>query len=375
MQSINFTHLKKSAALGVALFVAGTSVAKADLNVAVSIKPIHSLVASVMEGISTPDLIVEAGSPHTYSLKPSQAKQLEEADVVFWVAHDIEPFLEKPLESIATNAKSVELANTHGLIKLTFREGVAFDSHGHDAHGHAEHAKEEHDGHGHDAHEKEGHDAHGHAEHAKEEHDGHGHDAHEKEGHDAHGHAGHAKEEHDDHGHGEYDPHIWLDPVNAKVMVHKIEETLVELDPVNASKYKANADNLSAELDLLTAQVGSELEAVKGKGFVVFHDAYHYFENRFGVTAVGSITVSPEVLPGAARVKELRAKVKASNAMCVFSEPQFEPKLVATIIEKTNVGSSVLDPLGATIDAGPKLYFKLIRNMGTSLKECLLKES
>ena len=349
MQSINFTHLKKSAALGVALFVAGTSVAKADLNVAVSIKPIHSLVASVMEGISTPDLIVEAGSPHTYSLKPSQAKQLEEADVVFWVAHDIEPFLEKPLESIATNAKSVELANTHGLIKLTFREGVAFDSHGHDAHGHAEHAKEEHDGHGHDAH--------------------------EKEGHDAHGHAGHAKEEHDDHGHGEYDPHIWLDPVNAKVMVHKIEETLVELDPVNASKYKANADNLSAELDLLTAQVGSELEAVKGKGFVVFHDAYHYFENRFGVTAVGSITVSPEVLPGAARVKELRAKVKASNAMCVFSEPQFEPKLVATIIEKTNVGSSVLDPLGATIDAGPKLYFKLIRNMGTSLKECLLKES
>ena len=224
MQSINFTYLKKSAALGVALFVAGTSVAKADLNVAVSIKPIHSLVSSVMEGISTPDLIVEAGSPHTYSLKPSQAKQLEEADVIFWVAHDIESFLEKPLEAIATNARSVELGNTHGLIKLAFREGVAFDSHGHDAH--------------------------------------------EKEDHDAHGHAEHAKEEHDDHDHGEYDPHLWLDPVNAKVMVHKIEETLVELDPANASKYKANADNLAAELDLLTVQVGSELEAVKGKGFV-----------------------------------------------------------------------------------------------------------
>ena len=185
----------------------------------------------------------------------------------------------------------------------------------------------------------------------------------------------HAKEEHDDRGHGNYNPHVWLDPVNAKVMVHKIAETLVELDPVNASRYKANAYNLEAELDLLTTQVGSELEAVKGKGFVVFHDAYHYFENRFGMTALGSITVSPEVLPGAARVKELREKVKALKAMCVFSEPQFKPKLVATIIEGTNVGSGVLDPLGATIDAGPKLYFKLMQNMSASLRECLLTES
>ena len=344
MQSINFTYLKQSAVLGVALFVAGTSVAKADLNVAVSIKPIHSLVYSVMEGISTPDLIVEAGSPHTYSLKPSQAKQLEEADVVFWVDHNIESFLEKPLEAIATNARSVELGNTLGLIKLTLREGITFDSHGH-----AEHAKEEHDDHRH-------------VEHAKEEHDD-------------HGLVEHVKKEHDDHGHGNYNPHVWLDPVNAKVMVHKIAETLVELDPVNASRYKANAYNLEAELDLLTTQVGSELEAVKGKGFVVFHDAYHYFENRFGMTALGSITISPEVLPGAARVKELREKVKALKAMCVFSEPQFKPKLVATIIEGTNVGSGVLDPLGATIDAGPKLYFKLMQNMSASLRECLLTES
>jgi zinc transport system substrate-binding protein len=370
MQSINFTYLKQSAVLGVALFVAGTSVAKADLNVAVSIKPIHSLVYSVMEGISTPDLIVEAGSPHTYSLKPSQAKQLEEADVVFWVDHNIESFLEKPLEAIATNARSVELGNTLGLIKLTLREGITFDSHGH-----AEHAKEEHDDHRHVEHAKEEHDDHGLVEHVKEEHDEHGHVEHAKEEHDDHGHVEYVKKEHDDHGHGNYNPHVWLDPVNAKVMVHKIAETLVELDPVNASRYKANAYNLEAELDLLTTQVGSELEAVKGKGFVVFHDAYHYFENRFGMTALGSITISPEVLPGAARVKELREKVKALKAMCVFSEPQFKPKLVATIIEGTNVGSGVLDPLGATIDAGPKLYFKLMQNMSASLRECLLTES
>ena len=127
------------------------------------------------------------------------------------------------------------------------------------------------------------------------------------------------------------------------------------------------------KLDNLVAEVDAELEPVKGRGYIVFHDAYQYFEKRFKVSAVGSITVSPEVLPGAERVRELQEKVRDIDATCVFSEPQFEPKLVTTITENTNAGTGVLDPIGASIDDGPELYFTLIRNVAKSLKDCLIK--
>ena len=154
-------------------------------------------------------------------------------------------------------------------------------------------------------------------------------------------------------------------------MVHEIEEALSEADPANAAAYAANAENMMGKLDSLVAEIDAELQPVKGRGYVVFHDAYQYFETRFGVSAVGSITVSPEVLPGAERVSELQEKVRSLDATCVFSEPQFEPKLVATITENTNAGMGVLDPLGASIKDGPDLYFTLIRNMARALKDCL----
>ena len=156
-------------------------------------------------------------------------------------------------------------------------------------------------------------------------------------------------------------------------MVHEIEEALAEADPAHAATYEANAEALMAKLDGLVDEIDAELEPVKGRGYVVFHDAYQYFENRFGVSAVGSITVSPEVLPGAERVSELQEKVRELGATCVFSEPQFEPKLVATVTENTNAGTGVLDPLGASIKDGPELYFTLIRTMAKSLKDCLAK--
>tara|TARA_Y100001954_G_C15662458_1_gene528448 strand:- start:12 stop:944 length:933 start_codon:yes stop_codon:yes gene_type:complete len=305
--------------------------AQADLKVVASIKPIHSLVAGVMEGTGTPTLIVEgAGSPHTDALKPSQARRLQEADLVFWVGNTLEPFLQKPLESIASKATPVTLMDVDGLNQITFREGGAFDAHGHDDH--------------------KGHDDH-------DDHDDH-------KGHDDH-------DDHDDHAHGAYDPHIWLDPINAKVLVHDIEEALVASDPANAAIYKANADRIMANLDALVAEIDATLDPVKSQGFIVFHDAYQHFEQRFGMSAVGSITVSPEVLPGAERVRELQEKVRGSNASCVFSEPQFEPKLVATITENTDAGTGVLDPLGASLKNGPDLYFNLIRGMAASLKGCL----
>ena len=316
----------KSALLASTFLFTSTAVATADVKVVASIKPVHSLVASVMQGVSEPSLLVKgAGSPHTYSLKPSQAKELQAADIVFWMSHDLEAFLENSIESIAKNAKAVSLMDSHGLIKLNFREGGAFDAHDH---GHDDHGDDKHDDHGHD--------------------------------------------KHDDHGHDEVDPHVWLDPQNAKSLVHEIEEHLAEIDPSNAAKYEANAKAVMKKLDALTKEIEADLKPIRERGYVVFHDAYQYFEKRFGVSAVGSITVSPEVLPGAERVSELRDKVKSLNASCVFSEPQFEPKLVKTITENTDAGTGVLDPLGANIKDGPELYFTLIRNMAKSLKDCLM---
>ena len=324
----------KSALLASTFLFTSATVATADVKVVASIKPVHSLVASVMQGVSEPSLLVKgAGSPHTYSLKPSQAKELQAADIVFWMSHDLEAFLENSIESIAKNAKAVSLMDSHGLMKLNFREGGAFDAHDH---GHDDHGDDKHDDHGHDKHDD------------------------------------HGDDKHDDHGHDEVDPHVWLDPQNAKSLVHEIEEHLAEIDPSNAAKYEANAKAVMKKLDALTKEIEADLKPIRDRGYVVFHDAYQYFEKRFGVSAVGSITVSPEVLPGAERVSELRNKVKSLNASCVFSEPQFEPKLVKTITENTDAGTGVLDPLGANIQDGPELYFTLIRNMAKSLKDCLM---
>ena len=381
----------RSALLASALLFTSTAAATADVKVVASIKPVHSLVASVMQGVSEPSLLVKGtGSPHTYSLKPSQAKELQAADIVFWMGHDLEAFLENSIESIAKNAKAVALMDSHGLIKLNFREGGAFDAHGHghDDNGHDkhdDHGDDKHDDHGHDKHDDHGddkHDDHGHDkhdDHGDDKHDDHGHDKHDDHGdekHDDHGHDkhdDHGDEKHDDHGPDEVDPHVWLDPQNAKSLVHEIEEHLVKIDPSNAAKYEANAKAIMKKLDALTQEIEADLKPIQGRGYVVFHDAYQYLEKRFGVSAVGSITVSPEVLPGAERVSKLRDKVRSLSASCVFSEPQFVPKLVKTITENTDAGTGVLDPLGANIKDGPDLYFTLIRNMAKSLKDCLLK--
>ena len=163
--------------------------------------------------------------------------------------------------------------------------------------------------------------------------------------------------------------------MNAKVLVQEIEEALAAADPDHAATYDANAETVTAKLDALISDVEAEVAGLSDKGFIVFHDAYHYFEERFGLEAAGSITVSPEVMPGAERVAELRDKVQDLGATCIFSEPQFEPRLVQTISEGTGARSGVLDPLGADLTDGPDLYFQLIRNMATSFRTCLGGES
>lgn len=338
--------------------------AHAEVKVVVSVKPIHSLVAGVMAGVGSPALIVQgAGSPHTYSLKPSQAAQMESADVIFWVGHNMEAFLEKPLESLGGKARVVELMDTDGLTQLAIREGGPFEGHDHD-HGHDDHGHDDHD---HDAkkHDDHDHDEAKHDDHAEAKNDDHDHGDAKHDDHDDHG----------DHAEGEVDAHIWLDPMNAKVLVGEIAHNLAEADPANAATYKANADSMSAQIDEMSGKVAETLAPVRERPFIVFHDAYQHFETRFGLQAAGSITVSPEVVPGAARVQEIRDRVRDLGAVCVFSEPQFTPQMVSVVTEGSDANQGVLDPLGAELAPGPDLYVALIENMAGSMAACLAARS
>jgi len=340
------------------------SPANAEIKVVTSIKPIHSLASYLMDGVAKPDLIVDGyASPHGFSMKPSHAKMLQNADLIFWVGEDLENFLEKPLGSIAKKAEKIELMEINGLNKLKFRERNIFDDHDDHGHGEDDH-DDDHDGHakkkkdGHDDH--DGHDEDGHKEDGHDDHDGHDEDGHKEDGHDDHGHEGHA--------HGEYDPHIWLDPINAKVILKEMTEHLVENDSKNASVYKKNLENALRDLDKLTMNVMTELN--QSTASIVFHDAYQYFEERFNVNILGAFTVNTDVMPGAEQLAEIREIIEHDNVSCVFSEPQFNPDIIKAVAKDMNIKTGVVDPLGATLNPGKDLYFDLIKNMSTSFKGC-----
>ncbi len=311
--------------------------ANADIKVVASIKPIHSLASYLMNGVAKPDLIVDGyASPHGFAMKPSHAKMLQNADLIFWVGEDVENFLEKPLGSIAKKAEKIELMQIKGLQVLKFRERNIFD---------------DHDDHGHDDHDK------------KEDHDSHA----KKEDQDDHG----KKEDHDDHerhAHGEFDPHIWLDPINAKVILNEMVEHLIENDPKNEAKYKSNLDEALKDIDKLTIDVMTELS--NSVSSIVFHDAYQYFEKRFNVNILGAFTVNTDVMPGAEQLAEIREIIEHDKVACVFSEPQFNPDIIKAVAKDMNIKTGVIDPLGATLNPGKDLYFSLIKNMSASFKGC-----
>ncbi len=287
--------------------------------VVVSIKPVHSLVAGVMQGVGEPQLTIQgAGSEHSYALRPSQAQALAQADVVFWIGEDLETFRVKPLGALSDDAVVVALSEVDGLRLLPTREGGSWQDHG---------AGEDHDEHEDD-------------------------DAHE-------------------HEHGEIDMHVWLDPQNAAVMVGAIATTLAAADPEHAPTYEANAVELRADLARLDAELAQALAPIHGRPFVVFHDAYQYFEARYGLSAIGSITVDPQRAPGAGRLRELRAALAEHAVACVFAEPQFRPALVETVVEGTEAGTGVLDPLGADLPAGPHQYGQVLQALAGSLIDCL----
>ena len=294
----------------------------ADVKVVTSIKPLHSLASYLMDGVGKPDLIVDGyASPHGFSMKPSHAKMLQNADLIFWVGEGMENFLEKPLNSIAKKAEKIELMETKGLQVLKFRERNIFDEHDHDDHD--DHAK-------------------------KEEHDDH--------------------DDHEGHNHGEYDAHIWLDPINAKVILFEMSKHLIELDAKNESVYRDNLSKAYNEIDELTKDVTAELD--QSVASIVFHDAYQYFEKRFNVNILGAFTVNTDVMPGAEQLAEIREIIEHDKVSCVFSEPQFNPNIIKAVAKDMNIKTGVIDPLGATLNPGKDLYFDLIRNMSASFKGC-----
>ncbi len=308
--------------LAAAFGLAATPLAAAPRVVA-DVAPVHSIVTRVMDGAGTPELLMPPGaSPHGYALRPSEAARLDGAEIVFWIGPDLTPWLEGPLDALAAGARHVELARAAGVTVLPMREGGPFE-----AHDHADDA---------------------------------GHD------HDEHDHAG-------DHGHAEgaADGHLWLDPANAAAIAAAVAAELAALDPGNAALYAANAAAFSTELTALEAEIKATLDPLRGRPFVVFHDAYQYFEAAFDLPAAGSISLGEADAPSAARVAEIRDRIAAEGVACVFAEPQFEPRLVATVIEGSQARSGTLDPVGAGLDPGPGLYPALLTGLARGFADCL----
>ena len=328
---------------------AGPAAGNDELQVVASIKPVHSLVSAVMAGVGEPHLIIRGhSSPHTFTMRPSDAAALEDAHIVFMIGDTMETALVEPVESLAGGARVVRLVDTPGLVLRPLREGGAFEDHDRDSHGHA--GQDDRDDH--DDHEDE-------AMHRDDDH-GHGQDDHND-----------LADDHGDEEHGPFDMHVWLDPINGWSMARSIAGALAEVDPANAATYEANVDALLHRLDHVTEEIAQHVAPARGVPFIVFHDGYRYFEDRFGLAAAGSVVISPERAPGARRISELREKVSELGVVCVFDEPQFDKRLVRTVIEGSDVRAGTVDPLGSSIEDGPELYVTLLRNMAASFRDCL----
>ncbi len=285
----------------------------ADPQVVVTIKPLHSLVSGVMGPSADPYLMIQGGaSPHAYKLKPSDARALSTAEAVFWIGPDLETFLSHSVANLAPKAESLAMMDAPGMLTLETRSAG-------DWHGSVTRA------------------------------DG-----------------------ANDHDHGDHhDPHVWLDPVNAQAMVDAVVAALSRIAPEQAATYRSNGATLKRRLDALLQRAAAQVEPVRQRPFVVFHDAFQYLEHRLDLTGAGALTVNPALGTGARRVAEIRDLIRARGAACLFSEPQFEPGLIETIAEGTDVRTAVLDPVGADLDSGPDQYFELLQSNVDVLVQCL----
>ena len=290
-------------------------------QVVADIAPIHSLVSMVMDGVGQPQLLVPQNiSPHHYSMRPSEAEALQEAQLVVYVGHDMSPWLEPVLETLAASASALDLSKVDNIMQLAFREGPIFDDH-----------------------------------------DEEGHDDHDEEGHDDHAH----------HDHDGVDPHMWLDPMNAKLWLYAIASELTRIDPKNADRYDENARSSSRTITLAMAQAEGHLASGKDNGFLVYHDAYQYFEKRFNRVAVGSISLGDASKQSAKRLSELKALFGAQGISCVLTEPQYSSKIVDSVFGGFKPTIGVVDPIGIDLELGATLYPELLENIALSIAQCV----
>lgn len=340
-----------SAVTGATLSLADQSHAADAPKLVVTIKPLHGLVAAVTKGVTEPVLLLDGPqSPHSFALKPSQAAQLNSADFIFFADETLELPIVRVGQSLPKTVSLVPLIEAPGLEILAMRQGAAFDAHDHGGHGHG--------GHGHDDHKDEA---------------AHGHDKKDDHGHKGHDH-GHDHSASTKHG-ADRDPHFWLDPQSARWVVAYVVDKLSERFPEHRDVFEKNAAAVDGDLVRLEKALGEVLSDVKARPFLVFHDAFQYFENRFGLQGVGAISVNPEVLPGAKRLSELRARVAKSGVVCVFAEPQFQSRVIDTVIEGSPARKAVIDPLGANVPPGPEHYSGLMTQIADVFKQCLGKSS
>ena len=296
-----------------------SGIVSADVpQVTTDIPVTHSLVTQVMAGIGTPDLIVNRGaSPHDYSLRPSNAASLEAADLVFWISSELTPWLEGALKTLAADAKVIELMDTKASTVLPFRDGATFETHSH---------RHKHDEDGHDE---------------------------------------------DEHATVNIDPHGWLDPDNGKTWLDVIATELSKIDPENTDIYFDNVSQGKTDIDAVISEIDATLATFRGTNFIVYHDAYQYFERRFDVLAAGSISMGDVSDPSPARIAEIRQTVEELDMTCVFSEPQFNPELIATVVDGTKARARVIDPLGTRLALGADFYLNLLRNIAQTMASCL----
>ena len=298
-------------------------------RIVTTIPPIHSLVAAVTEGVVDPVLLVRGGSsPHTYAMAPSDARTIQNAQLIVWVGPNLETFLARALRDPHDSRRVITLMNEDGMLLLDTREGGIFEGHGGD-HG------TDHD---------DDHDVH----------------------HD---------EAHRDDDHFRTDAHLWLDPLNAIRTVEIVAEALIDLDPERAQTYRANAAQTLDRLARLDKSLAATFASIEQSPFFVFHDAYQYLENRYGLSVAGSITVSPDRKPGARRLREIQQRISQESVACIFAEPQFSPSVIESVTEGTAARTSTADPLGAELEPGSALYTNLMFSLARSFSDCLSPRS
>ena len=305
----------------VLLCLASLSV-RAEVSLLTSIKPLQLIAAAVQDGVGTPDVLLPAGaSAHHYMLKPSEVRRLRQAGLFYWVGADLETFLPRVLDGRSEPSLAVQT-----LPGLQLR-----------------HFGDEHAGHDHD-----------------DEHEGH--DDHEDEA---------AHDDHDDeHRPGSLDAHLWLLPANARLIAARMADDLAARDPANAARYRTNLAAFEQRLDVLDQRLRTRLAPLAGQPYFVFHEAYDYFEEAYGLRHAGVFSIG-EMQPGARQVAELRKRLRAAGPTCVFYEPPQAPRLAQTLIDGLPVRLAALDALGYDLPVDGRAYERLLETLGEQLADCL----